>query len=99
MQVSVNIIKQGKHVLVAACDLNLLGKTLKFREINFIVHRSFYEGSVVSVEEAVNLIKQGTNVNIVGPAIVQAAIDEGLVHPQAILDISGVPHAQIVKMY
>lgn len=99
MQVSVNIIKQGKHVLVAACDLNLLGKTLKFREINFIVHRSFYEGSVVSVEEAVDLIKQGTNVNIVGPAIVQAAIDEGLVHPQAILDISGVPHAQIVKMY
>ncbi|MFB0567448.1 MAG: DUF424 family protein [Candidatus Bathyarchaeia archaeon] len=25
-------------------------------------------------------------------------MQEGLVHPEAILEISGVPHAQIVKM-
>lgn len=98
MQVSVNIMKQGKHVLVAACDLNLLGKTLKLGEINFVVDRSFYWGSIVSVEEAVSLIRQGTNANIIGPAIIKAAIDEGLVHPRAVLDISGVPHAQIVRI-
>ena len=99
MQVSVNIIKQGKHVLVAACDLNLLGKTLKLREIDFVVHKSFYGGTVISIEEAVSLIKQGTTVNIIGSAIVKAAVKEGLVHPQAVLDVSGVPHAQIVKSY
>lgn len=99
MQVSVNIIKQGKHVLVAACDLNLLGKTLRFREIDFVVHKSFYGGYVVSIEEAVSLIRQGTSANIIGSTIVKAAIEEGLVHPQAVLDISGVPHAQIVRVY
>ena len=98
MKVSVNVIKQGKHTLIAACDLNLLGKTLKFGEINFEVRRVFYGGSVVSVEEAVNLMKQGTAVNMIGSVIVKKAIEEGLVHPQAILDISGVPHAQIVKI-
>jgi len=98
MEVSVNIIKQGKHVLVAACDLNLLGKTLRFGEINFEVSREFYGGSVVSVEEAVNLMRQGTAVNMVGLTIVKRAIEEGLIHPQAILKISGVPHAQIVRL-
>ncbi len=99
MRVSVNIIRQGKHVLVAACDLSLLGKTLKFKELSFVVRKDFYGGSVVSVEEAVSLMRQGTSVNIIGHAIVGAAVDEGLVHPEAVLDISGVPHAQIVKVY
>ena len=98
MEVSINIIKQGRHVLVAACDLNLLGKTLKFGKINFEVRRNFYGGSIVNVEEAVNLIKQGTSVNLVGPDIVKRVIEAGLIHPQAVLDISGIPHAQIMKM-
>jgi len=29
-----NIIKQGKNLLIAACDSDLLGKTLKFGKIN-----------------------------------------------------------------
>jgi len=98
MKVSVNVIKQGEHTLVAACDLNLLGKTLKFGEINFEIHRGFYGGSIVSVDEAVNLMKHGTAVNMVGSAIVKKALEEGLIHPRAILNISGVPHAQIVKV-
>lgn len=98
MEVSINIIKQGKHVLVAACDLNLLGKKLKFGKIDFEVRRNFYGGSVVNVEEAVNLIRQGTSVNLVGSVIVKRVIEAGLIHPQAVLDISGIPHAQIIKM-
>ena len=98
MDVSINIIKQGKNVLVAACDLNLLGKTLKFGKIDFEVRRNFYGGSVVNVEDAVNLIKQGTSVNLIGSVIVKRVIEEGLIHPRAVLDISGIPHAQIIKM-
>ena len=29
---------------------------------------------------------------------VNKAIEEGMVHPEAVLKISGVPHAQIVKI-
>lgn len=98
MEVSVNIIRQEKHVLIAACDLNLLGKTLKLGKIDFEVHRSFYGGLIVSVEEAISLMKQGTTVNMVGPVIVKSAIEEGLIHPNAVLNVSGVPHAQIVRL-
>lgn len=98
MKISVNVIKQGRHVLVAACDADLLGKTLKFGTIDFKVREDFYGGSLVHVEEAVSLIKNATDVNLVGSIIINRAIKEKLVHPQAVLDISGVPHAQIIKL-
>lgn len=98
MEVSVNIIKQGKHLLIAACDLNLLGKSLDFGKIKFDVSRSFYGGVKVSVEEAVHLMRRGTTVNMIGLTVVKKAIEEGLINPKSVINISGIPHAQIVKV-
>ncbi|MFH0749174.1 MAG: DUF424 family protein [Candidatus Bathyarchaeota archaeon] len=97
MEISVNIIKQGKQLLVAACDFDLLGRTLKFGEIDFEVSKNFYGGCKLSVEKAVDLMRQGTAVNMLGPIIVKKAIEKGLIHPKAVISISGIPHAQILK--
>jgi hypothetical protein len=35
---------------------------------------------------------------MVGKNIVKKAIEQGYVHPEAVLKIQGVPHAQIVKL-
>jgi hypothetical protein len=35
---------------------------------------------------------------MVGKSIVKKAIEKGLIHPEAVLNISGVPHAQIVRL-
>ncbi len=83
---------------MATCDAELLGQVLRDDKIVFEVKEGFYKGSKVSVEEAIELVKQCTIVNMVGKHIVDRAVKEGLVHPEAILEISGVPHAQIVKM-
>lgn len=98
MKISINMIRQGRTVLVAACDADLLGKTLKYGKVNFEVRRDFYGGRLVQVEDAVDLIKTANIVNLVGPVIVEMAVKEKLIHPQAILDISGIPHAQMVKL-
>ena len=92
-----NLRKLGKCVLLAACDAELLGKTLKEGKIVFRVHEKFYKGPKVTVEEALELIKQSTIVNMVGHKIVKKAIEKGFVHPEAVLMIEGIPHAQIVK--
>jgi len=44
------------------------------------------------------MITNSTIVNMVGKNIVQKAIEKGYVHPEAVLNIEGVPHAQIVKI-
>jgi len=94
----VNMRKWGHCVLLATCDAELLGKILRDGKIVFEVREEFYKGSKVSLEEAIDLMRQSTVVNMVGKRIVEKAIEKGLIHPEAVLKISGVPHAQIVKL-
>jgi len=93
-----NLKKVGRNVLLAICDTDILGKTLHEGKIAFCVREEFYKGSRVSLEEAVCMIENSTIVNMVGKNIVRTAIEKGYVHPEAVLNIKGVPHAQIVKI-
>lgn len=98
MDVYLNIKKVGENVLLAVCDCDLLGKTLREGKIVFRVKDEFYNGRKTTVDEAVGLIGNSTIVNLVGKHCVEKAIAKGYVHPEAVLKIEGVPHAQIVKL-
>jgi len=93
----VNLKKVGGNVMLAICDSEILGKTLREGKIVFHVKEEFYNGGRVSVEEAMDMVANSTIVNMVGKCCVEKAIKRGYVHPQAVLNIEGVPHAQIVK--
>jgi len=96
--VSVKVVRSGKEVVVAACDSELLDKTLTTGKTRFHIQPGFFGGKFLSVEEAISEVESGTSVNLVGKKIVQRAIEAGLVHPEAVVYISGVPHALIVKI-
>jgi len=98
LEVYANVRKWGHYVLLATCDAELLGKILRDGKIVFEVREEFYKGMKMTVEEVIDLMKQSTIVNMVGHCVVEKAIEKGLIHPDAVLKISGVPHAQIVKM-
>jgi hypothetical protein len=93
-----NLKKIGRNVLLAMCDAEILGTTLREGKIVFCVKEDFYKGIRVNVEEAVSLIEKSNIVNMVGRNVVKRAIEKGYVHPEAVLNIQGVPHAQVVKM-
>ena len=98
MEVYVNLKQMGKNVLLAICDADILGKTLREGKIVFKVKEEFYNGGLVTIEEAVDMIRNSNIVNMVGKNCVEKAIQKGYVHPEAVLNIEGVPHAQIVKL-
>jgi uncharacterized protein len=98
MEAYVNVKKVGGNVVLAICDSEVLGKTLREGKIVFHVKEEFYKGGLVTVEEAVDMIENSTIVNMVGKCCVEKAIKRGYVHPQAVLNIEGIPHAQIVKL-
>jgi hypothetical protein len=98
MDVYVKLKQVGKNVVLAICDVELLGKTLREGKIVFKVKDEFYNGGKASVDEAVSMINNSTIVNLVGKCCVEKAIARGYVHPEAVLTIEGVPHAQIVKL-
>lgn len=85
-------------MLLAVCDCELLGRTIREGKIVFHVKEEFYNGRKTSVEEAVGMIENSTIVNLVGKNCVEKAIAKGYVHPEAVLKIEGIPHAQIVKL-
>ncbi|MCK5403055.1 DUF424 family protein, partial [Candidatus Bathyarchaeota archaeon] len=43
------------------------------------------------------IMKMGTIINLVGKQIVNGALKQGLVHPNAVINIAGVPHVQIMR--
>ena len=98
MEAYTNLRKCGEYVLLATCDEELLGKILRDGKLVFKVGEEFYKGPKMPVEDAVELMKESTIVNMVGPNIVNKAIEKGLVHPEAVINICGVPHAQIIKI-
>jgi hypothetical protein len=98
LEVYVNLQKVGRNVLLAVCDCELLGRTLREGKIVFHVKNEFYNGRKASVEEAIGMIDNSTIVNLVGKCCVEKAIAKGYVHPEAVLKIEGIPHAQIVKL-
>jgi hypothetical protein len=93
-----NIKKVGRNVLLAICDVEILGRTLREGKLVFCVKEDFYRGARVNIEEAVSMIEDSTVVNMVGRNVVRKAIEKGYVHPEAVLNIEGIPHAQVVKL-
>ena len=94
----IKLKKVNRNVLLAICDCEVLGKTLREGKIVFQVKDEFYNGGRVSLEEAIGMIENSTIVNMVGKKCVEKAIEQGYVHPDAVLNIEGIPHAQIVKL-
>ncbi len=98
MEVYVKLKHVGANVVLAICDVELLGKTLREGKIVFKIKDEFYNGGKASVDEAVSMINNSTIVNLVGKCCVEKAIAKGYVHPDAVIHIEGVPHAQIMKL-
>ena len=92
------IYKNREHVLVAACDKEVLGKTLKNGNTVVEISRAFYEGEYVSEEELQKALPNATTANIFGEKTIKCAIECGLIDPDSVILIDGVPHAQIFRI-
>jgi hypothetical protein len=95
---SIKIFKQGDDIVIGACDEHLLGKKFRDGKLQIDVAKTFYDGERVDRKMLEKFLLDATIANLVGRETVKCAVDLGLVNPQCILKIKGVPHAQIVQM-
>ena len=84
--------------MVACCDEGLIGKTFREGRLRLSLETGFYGNSLMPLVEAIVALETADILNLVGPEIVAAAVERGLVHPQAVIRIGGVPHAQVMKL-
>ena len=92
------IYKNGEHILVAPCDEEVLGKTLKHGNTVVEISRTFYEGECVSEEELQKALEEATIANLFGEKTIKCAIKCGLINPDSVIIIDNVPHAQIFRI-
>lgn len=84
--------------LVAACDEDIIGMTFREGDARLTVHEGFYRGESLDEEAFVERLRIATVVNLTGDGVVGIAIREGLVSPDAVIEIGGVKHAQAVRL-
>ena len=93
-----------KEEVVAACDADILGETFSDdkKGLCLRISESFYGGTLVSIEKAVEMIQNATNVNLVGKNIIKKIVEEDLASPDAIITIGKkgkkVPHLLIFRL-
>jgi hypothetical protein len=90
--------KTEKGLMVAVCDDDCIGRTFREGRLKLSPETKFYGNAVMGVAEAVVLMIGADILNLVGKRIVDAAIANGLVHPDAVIRIAGVPHVQVMKL-
>lgn len=96
-KVYVNKIVYQGFVIITVCDEELLGKEIETPNGKITINEPFYGGSKMSLNEALRLIRDANNVNLLGRRIVEAAIREGLISEDAVINLSGIPHAIILS--
>jgi hypothetical protein len=87
--------RQGREVLVAVSDAPLVGREFREGNMRLVVAEAFYGSEGADAPEVLRVLATCTIANLVGVDTVTLAIQHGFVHPDNVLDIDGVPHAQM----
>ena len=89
--------RQGADVLLAISDSAIVGKTLKTAHASIDVS-GFYKGEECGERKALELIRGATIVNAIGQDVVALMLGNKLLDKSMVLEIAGVPHAQIISV-
>ncbi|MCA1813695.1 MAG: DUF424 family protein [Halobacteriales archaeon] len=92
------VYRQGREVVVAACDQDLVGQELRDGKLRLKVTEAFYGTDSVSSQDLVQQLRVCTIANLVGHRVVALAMEQGLIAESNVLWIGGVPHAQLATL-
>ena len=86
--------------MVAICDSELLGKRFEEGEKAIEIKENFFKGEEKTESDILKIIEESTGedatFNIVGKDSVNVALKSGLVQPEGIIKIQGVPIALVL---
>ncbi|MFC2142913.1 DUF424 domain-containing protein [Candidatus Aenigmatarchaeota archaeon] len=93
---SYKIMQRSDETLLAICDKDLLGKTIKDQNIEIELSKDFYGNEDCDEKKALELASRATIINATGNNIVSLLIDNNIVNGDCVMKINDVPHAQVI---
>lgn len=92
----IKIHQSQDRSVIAVCDKELIGKTLKDNKIEIKISERFYKGEEQAEDYIIKILKDADNINLMGEKAVNAGLKAGVIVKNNIRTIQGVPHAQAV---
>ncbi len=98
MQFSVRISDYQKNMMLNICDAELLGKNIIQDELNMHISKSYYGEKLVEKEEAKQLLKSSSIINMVGKKTISLSLELGIGSENGVKTISDIPFLIVFKM-
>ena len=98
MLFSVRVTNHQNDLMLNICDAHLLGKNIINDKFNMNISKSFYGERLIEKDEAQNLMKKCSSINMVGKETVSLSISLGIRSQKGVKEIDGVPFLIIFKI-
>ena len=89
--------KIGSDIVLAMADQELMDKRFEQDELVLEVS-SFYQGKLVSQEQAAKLTSSANIINAVGEKTIKMLSSTGIVEKEHARTVEGIPHIQIIMV-
>ena len=100
MRLVVNVHHKDHRTVVAVCDSAIIGQLFEDGELQLDLSGDFYRGDEYEDASIVgDLIRNADSVNLVGDEAIKLGLMEGVIDPDHVRVISGVPHAQAIILH
>ena len=98
MQFSVRLTGYQENTMLNICDVDLVGKKISEKNLQVDISKNYYGKEIVEKNEAENLLKNSSIINMVGKEIISLSMNLGIGSEKGIKKISGVPFLIVYKM-
>ncbi len=96
MKVYLKIHRRNDIETVACCDETLLNHIFTEGNLRIEINSNFFGGDLLSIDQALEILKEASYFNIVGENIINKAIDLQLLPKEGVRKINNIPMA--IKM-
>ena len=98
MLFSVRVTNHQNELMLNICDAPLLGKNVTDDKFKMNISKSYYGERLVDKDEAENLMKKCSSINMVGKETVSLSISLGIGSQKGVKEIDGVPFLIVFKI-
>lgn len=98
MEFSVKVTDYQKNPMLNICDADLVGKDVQENELKVKISKNYYGEKIVDENEAKNLLKNSSIINMVGKDTISLSIKLGIGSENGVKKINDVPFLIVFKM-
>ncbi len=98
MLFSVRLTDFRKNAMLNICDVDLVGKKISEKNLQVDISKNYYGEKIVEKNEAKNLLKNSSVINMVGKETISLSMNLGIGSEEGIKKISGVPFLIVYKI-